>query len=301
MQSTWRSFCAGLLVVVAALCVAETADAADPASLPVGPARIDVPRAAPDGSAVAVWTYRPAGLAPTAPVVIVMHGIHRNAGDYRDNWIAAADKYHLLIAAPEMTKAQFPGGRGYNRGNMFDADKKPLPRSEWAWPVIEKVFDAVRVAAGTKVESYVLFGHSAGAQFTHRFVLFSGATRASAAISANAGWYTMPTFGERFPYGLEGSPSDDGGLRRALAKPMVIMLGDQDIDPNHKYLRHSRRAEKQGANRFERGHAFFAAAQAAAKRLGVPLNWRLEIVPGVGHDNAGMTDAATRWIAARGR
>jgi len=298
MQAIWWSCCASLLVAVAATCAAETADAADPASLPVGPARIAVPRAAPDGSAIAVWTYRPAGLAPTAPLVIVMHGVHRNAGVYRDNWIAAADRYRLLVAAPEMTKAQFPGGRGYNRGNMFDADKKPLPRSEWAWPVIEKVFDAVRRAAGAKVERYVLFGHSAGAQFTHRFVLFGGATRASATISANAGWYTMPTFAERFPYGLDGGPIDDDELKRALARPMVIMLGDRDTDPNHKYLRRTRRADRQGANRFQRGQAFFSAAQAASKRLGAPLNWRLEIVPGVGHANAGKTAASARWIAA---
>lgn len=268
---------------------------------PDGAGRIEVAGAAPDGSPMVVWTYRPKGLKRNRPVVVVMHGVKRDASDYRDNWIAAADKYRLLVVAPEMTKEQFPGGRGYNRGNMFAKDKTLQPRSQWAWPVIEKVFDAVKANSGTTANDYFIFGHSAGAQFVHRFALFGGRTRAKAVIAANAGWYTMPTFDTAFPYGLKDSPLDEAGLKVALGRPMVVLLGDQDTDRNHKHLRRTKRADVQGLHRFARGHTFFKSAQTAAGRLGVPFAWRLEVVPGVAHDNAGMTDAAARWIAGQAR
>ena len=270
-------------------------------ALPDGAGRIEVPGAAPDGSAMVVWTYRPKGLKRNRPVVIVMHGVKRNASDYRDNWIDAADKYRLLVVAPEMTKQQFPGGRGYNRGNMFAKDKTLQPRALWAWPVIEKVFDAVKAGSGATAGGYFIFGHSAGAQFVHRFALFGGKTRAKAVLSANAGWYTMPTFDTDFPYGLKGSPLDAARLKAAFGRPLILFLGDQDTNPNHKFLRRSTKANRQGAHRFARGHAFFKTAQEEARRLGAKFAWRLEVVPGVGHDNAGMTDAAARWIAGQAR
>lgn len=294
-----RSNCAAVLLAFALVLPSLASPvSAKPQRLPDGPASIEVANAAPDGTAVTVWTYRPAALPADAPIVIVMHGVKRNAADYRDNWQAAAEKYRLLVAVPEMTKHQFPGGRGYNQGNMFTRGHVPVPAQKWAWHTIEKVFGAVRAASGSKARTYDIFGHSAGAQFVHRFVLFAGQTHARLAISANAGWYTMPDFAERYPYGLADSAATEATLRAALQEHMVVLLGDADTDPGHKYLRHTARADAQGLNRFDRGRAFFRTAEAQAKRLGVPLGWRLQIVPGVGHDNAAMVDAAAKLIVS---
>ena len=48
--------------------------------------------------------------------------------------------------------------------------------------------------------------------------------------------------------------------------------------------------------RFQRGHAFFTAAQGAARELDVKLAWTLVEVPGVAHDGAAMSRAAADML-----
>ena len=84
----------------------------------------------------------------------------------------------------------------------------------------------------------------------------------------------------------------------ALARPVTILLGEEDRDPHHPQLRRDAGSDAQGTNRFDRGRAFFAEAGAAARRLGLPFAWRLATVPGVAHSNAGMAVAAAPLLAA---
>ena len=62
-------------------------------------------------------------------------------------------------------------------------------------------------------QRYHIYGRSAGGQFVHRLALFVPEARCEAAITANAGWYTVPTFaGDGFPYGLKGSAATPADL-----------------------------------------------------------------------------------------
>ena len=285
-----------ILIVCLAAALLPPRAGAEGVPVPPGAAVIQVPGAAPDGSAMTVWTYRPAGLAPEDRIVFVMHGVRRNADVYRDNWVEHAKTHRFLLVVPEMTQAQFPRDAGYIFGNMVDRAGRPKPPAEWAWRSIEKIFDAVRLGTGSARTTYSLFGHSAGAQFVHRLVTFAEAPRVDLALAANAGWYTLPRFVEAFPYGLANGPIDEARLKANLAKPLVILLGDKDTDPNHPNLRRNAEADRQGTNRFDRGKNFLAVAEAEAKRLGVKFAWKLVVVPGVAHDNAGMVDAAVRLL-----
>jgi hypothetical protein len=197
---------------------------------------------------------------------------------------------------PEMTLEQFPGDAGYNLGNMVDAKGVAKPPAAFAWTAIEKIFDAVRDGVGSARKTYAIYGHSAGAQFVHRLVIFADNPRLDLAIAANAGWYTLPLVSEPFPYGLASSPAVETQVKANFAKPMLILLGSRDNDPNHRLLRRDAGSDRQGTNRFERGQFFVRTAEAAATRLGVPFNWRVQSVPGIGHDSPGMTDAAVRWL-----
>lgn len=274
---------------------------AQPTAIANGPSSFAVPGATPDGSAVRVWSYRPPGLMPDDPIVIVMHGVLRNGRTYRDNWVEAGRVHRLLVLVPEMTQKQFPGNAGYSLGNMTNRTGKALPAEMWAWQTIEKVFDRARIATGSRRERYALFGHSAGAQFVHRLVMFAERPRVEVAISANAGWYAMPTLTERYPYGLRDGPVDAGRVRAGFARPLVVLLGSEDTDPDDDNLRRTTAAMRQGVNRLERGQRFFELAKAEAKAAGSTFAWRLDLVPGADHDNQRMIGSALEWISGRKR
>ncbi|MGL5448430.1 MAG: hypothetical protein ACRDBL_14075 [Rhabdaerophilum sp.] len=234
--------------------------------------------------------------AKPCPLVIAMHGLTRNAIQTRDNWLDLAEKHGLIVVAPYLDTKRFPT-RLYQQGGVVGEPD----RSKWLYQSIERLYDHLVAQKRAEPTGYVLFGHSAGAQFVHRFVIAMPQARYRLAIAGNAGFYTLPTGkseagGFEFPFSLDGTPITEAERKAALQRPMILMLGDQDIDPNHYQLNNSDGARAQGPHRFARGQFFFSAAEAEAKRLGVPLGWKKVVVPGVDHNNTRMAAAAAQMI-----
>lgn len=284
------------LLILAALALASaTGWAAEAVDTTAAPERGSF-EFAHGGHQLPIWYYRPAALTPDAPVLFVIHGVGRNASEYLADWIAQADAHRCLLVAPEFSKAQFPGEESFNSGNLFDAAGQLRPRDQWSYSVLEPLFDAVRTRFGMTRNDYLLFGHSAGAQFVQRFLYFVPETRAARAVAANAGWYMLPELDRAFPYGLQGTPAGAAALRHVMAFPLSVLLGEADTDAQHQSLRHTPAADAQGLHRFARGQFFFQRARAAAAALGVPFNWSLATVPGVAHVNKDMAPAAARFL-----
>ncbi len=248
------------------------------------------------GHKLTVWHYRPAGAAADAPVLFVIHGVGRNAEEYLNDWVALAEQKKIWLVVPEFSKTEFPGEEAFNSGNLFDANGLPVPRAQWAYSMIEPIFDAVRERLGSQRKNYLIYGHSAGAQFVQRFLYFVPEARVTRLIAANAGWYMLPELTTAFPYGLKGTVLNEAALRTAFARPLVVLLGEADIDSQHKSLRHTPEADAQGLYRFARGHYFFAHAKAAAAALNTPFNWTLATVPNVEHSNQGMAPSAMQHL-----
>lgn len=282
-----------LLIAGVTGCVASNGNRADE-GLPPGSGAIRFEGL--PGITMRAFYHRPEQYRTGSPILIVMHGVKRNADWYRDAWRPLSEQTGVLIVAPEFSRQAFPGGRSYNRGGMRQRDGKPAPADEWSFTAVERLFDAVRRRTGSSKDSYLLFGHSAGAQFVHRMMTFLPELRVKRAVAANAGWYAMPGFAEKFPHGLGDSGIGEEQLRRAFRRNLVVMLGDADIDPNGRYLNRSAGAMRQGVNRFSRGLAYFDAAKMEAARLDVPLNWVLQIVPGAGHSTHQVKEAALRAL-----
>lgn len=236
-----------------------------------------------------VYTYRPRQCDENCPIQFVLHGQGRTASNYRDYWELSADRYGFLVVVPEFTKADWPGGAGYNRGDV-DATED---RDKWGFLVVEHLFDEVR----TTQKDYRIFGHSAGAQFLHRFLYFVPENRATTAVAANAGWYTLPEWRDdkvqfRWPHSLAGAKVGEKEARQALSRRMLVLLGEGDTDPNASDLDKTPGSMAQGANRVERGALFIAQATSLAKELGVPFRWELAYVPGTAHEGSKMSRAA---------
>lgn len=240
---------------------------------------------------IRVWFQAPEHELRSAPILFVMTGRQRNAREYRDQWRRFAQQYGVLVVVPEISDELFPGA-SYNLGNMVDSSKEPVPTDESAFNVIEPLFDAVVADIGSTADRYDLYGHSAGAQFVHRFVMFQQPNRVAKAVAANAGWYTALDEQAAFPYGLRDSPATAASISSALATPLVILLGEHDNDPTTDGLRTTPGAMAQGDHRLARGKFFFASATLAADRLQVPLAWRVLIVPDAEHSNEQMAAAA---------
>jgi poly(3-hydroxybutyrate) depolymerase len=241
---------------------------------------------------ITVYTYLPERLKPSAaPIVFVMHGHGKNAKGYRDTWIEHADKYQFMVVAPLFDKEQW-GGADYSYASVVAKDGKLQAASMWSFNLIEHLFDLIKRSTGNQNSTYFIYGHSEGGQFVHRLVLFLPEARYARAVAANPGWYTMPTFDVKFPYGLDGSPATEASLKKSLGREFVLMLGDRDTDPNHKDLRKTPEAMAQGVNRFERGQDYFKEARQRAAELKCTLGWHIQVVPGVAHQNSEMSGPA---------
>ncbi|HFC01075.1 MAG TPA: alpha/beta hydrolase [Phaeodactylibacter sp.] len=226
-------------------------------------------------------------------IVIVMPGLNRNADEYRDAWLELANEYRLLIIAPQFSTEYYPDSRCYNLGNMFDSDGKLIPEEKWSFSIIDPLFDFVKKNTKSKFSKYFLFGHSAGAQFVSRFMIFKPDNKVAVAITANAGWYTLLDNGMNFPYGLAQSPLHTFSLS-LFQKKIIILLGEEDCHPDSPNLRRCPEADAQGLHRLERGFYFFNQSKLLAKKLKTPFVWKIKTVPNVGHDGALMAKTAAK-------
>ena len=287
-----KNFVAGVLLMVG---IVGSAWAATP--IPDGRWRFQFvdARGRPDRP-IDVYTYRPRRCDSRCPIVFVMHGVKRNASDYRAYWELLADKYQFLVVAPTFDQKHWAKAAGYNLGDMAEQPD----REKWAYSAIEHLFDEVRDGHN----GYAIFGHSAGGQFVQRMALFRPDNRATVMVAANPGWYTMPEWRKEkaqdpFPYSLVGSPAGEAELKKALAKRFILLAGEKDDDPNDENLNQSAGAKRQGESRIERAENFFMAATTAARDLGVKFAWDLVEVPDTAHDAEAMSKAAADAMFAR--
>lgn len=229
----------------------------------------------------------------TAPIVMVFHGMSRNADDYRDYWISSADKYGFMIFCPEFTKELYPSGQ-YNYGNMITSGNLN-PKEVWSFSIVNPIFDRIKLATANESESFYMFGHSAGSQFVHRCLTFLPEVKAKKAVTANAGWYTMPDFDVVYPYGLEGSFLHSDSLPQLFEREIIVLLGTADTLRTSS-LRQTALADDQGLNRFERGHYYFNWSSSYASENELVFNWSIMDVPDVGHTGSAMSVAAANYF-----
>ena len=264
-----------------------------------------------------VYYRSPTNFSADTPVWFVMHGASRNADDYRDYLAAAPGATDALIIAPQFDKTNWPGSRSCNLGNVAvsESNHTPRDRTDWSFSKIEPLFDYVTTTFAPQVtaDSYSMYGHSAGAQFIHRYLMWEPDARVKLAVAANAGWYTLPLYAEpgdpypyAWPYSLSGAPDYDASTApldpipaanptAAFAKRLVVLLGDQDTQRTSS-VRQTTEADAQGLNRFERGQFFFTTAEDEAEEQAVPFHWRQQIVPGVGHSGSQMAVPAAELL-----
>ncbi|TRO66829.1 steryl acetyl hydrolase [Christiangramia sabulilitoris] len=246
---------------------------------------------------IKVWTYKPENWKNRDRILFVMHGGGRNADDYLDAWKEIAEINNVLIIAPEFeNKFSKYITNDYQEGNLYTFFGSKNPEEEWAYQVIENIFDHLKKTNNITNKNYDIFGHSAGGQFVHRMILLMPEARIENAIAANAGFYTLPTEDLEYPYGLKDTPVTDTSLKKSFNKKMIILLGENDNDPELGTFRETELAMQQGRHRLERGSNFFKAASRSAKRKSWDLHWKIDTIQDVGHNYREMSSAAVKYL-----
>lgn len=257
---------------------------AQAAPLPMGPGQMEMPNGA---EPITLFTYKP----PTytdGPLLVVFHGVARNAEEYRNFAITLAERFKAIVVTPFFDKDRFPTAR-YQRGGLMGEDGQPRPPEQWTYAAVPKIVAYVRQHEAKPALPYYLIGHSAGGQFLVRLAAFLPG-EAVRIVAANPGSHLFPTRDQEFGYGFGGLPavlSNDAVLQRYLAAPVTFYLGTDDIYPRPSFD-DSPAGMKQGANRLERGRACFAFAEKLARDRGWTFNWRKVETPGIGHSAAFM-------------
>lgn len=241
------------------------------------------------GTELELFTYKPASYRGEK-MLFVLHGVLRNADEYRDDACALADRHGLLVVAPRFDTERFPSRR-YQRGGLLDSAGRAQAPAQWTYAFLPAIAAEIRTREGLPALPFWVIGHSAGGQFVARMSAFQ-TTGAVRHVAANAGSHLFPTRDLPFGYGFGGLPeelADDDTLQRYLAAPLTLYQGTADAGPDD-YFDTSESAMRQGAGRYQRGKACFEQARALAKAKGWAFAWRLVEAEGIAHDHQKMFD-----------
>ena len=238
---------------------------------------------------VEIFYITPEEINEDTKVLFVIHGNSRNAEDYLSAWIPHIKNKNVIVAAPQFNKANFSNffllEMAESSGNVNKDKSKYINNS------ISLFFNYIKSKFSLNIETYSMFGHSAGAQFTHRYMLLSKDKRISNAVVANAGWYTFISNAD-FPYGIKSSPIiiSDEHLRWFMSNKVNLLIGSEDI--GSKSLNSSKGAKLQGITRVDRANSYFNSLITKAEDSNYALRWNYRVLNNVDHDFKKVTPYA---------
>ena len=144
---------------------------------------------------------------------------------------------------------------------------------------------------------YDVFGHSAGGQILHRLAIFYPSSKVNQIIAANAGFYTLPDLETTLPFGVKNTTIDTQNLQLSFTKNLTLLIGELDNEQEQGgTLLRSVSADKQGIHRLARGQFFYDFSKNVAEEMKANYNWKIKMVPNVGHDHEKMGKAAARLL-----
>ena len=238
---------------------------------------------------IEIYYISPNVIDENTKVIFVIHGNTRNAEDYLSEWRPYIAKKNVIVVAPKFTKESF---KYFALLEMAQSSGKVnRDESEYINNSISLIFNFIKSKFSLNTQTYSMFGHSAGAQFTHRYMLLSDDKRISSAVIANAGWYTFISTAE-FPYGIKNAPikiSSDH-IRWYTASKVNLLIGSDDV--GFKSLNTSKGAQIQGNNRFERANNYFNTLIKEAEKNNYVLRWNFKVLDDVDHDYKKITPIA---------
>ena len=242
---------------------------------------------------VEILYITPNAINEDTEIIFVIHGNSRNADDYLSAWIPLVQNKNVIIAAPNFDKKNF---RYFFLLESAESNGTINERSDsYINTSISLFFNYFKSIFALNANTYKMFGHSAGAQFTHRYMLLSNDQRISDAVIANAGWYTFLN-GEQYPYGIKDTPIEisSSHIRWFMSNKTSLLIGS--IDTNLNNVNSSAGAQKQGITRVDRADSYFKSLIDISDKKEIPFRWSYKVINNVGHDYQKMTPIAASTL-----
>lgn len=260
---------------------------------------------------ITVFYYVPtSGDIAKMKVLFSMHGAERNGAIQRGVWRNIAEEYGFIVIAPQYAHANKYLENDYQFGGVSHHPKNFSPREEeqWTYKTVEAIFDFFKKSTGNKAKTYDMFGHSAGGQFVHRYLLMTPEARVGKAVAANPGNYTYPqslglsssdgTFADPsgWPFSLQGTKFETPERLAAFFKrKLTIAIGANDtVRVDTEKTKATDPSYIQGINRYERAFKYFEFCKSLAKSKGMQFNWNILEVPEAGHSSAQIIYGTTK-------
>ena len=244
---------------------------------------------------VELFYLSPQEINQDTKVLFVIHGNSRNAMGYLEKWIPFVKNKNVVVVAPLFTKESY---RYFALLQSASSSGKINKNSDdYLNNSISLFFNFFKNKFLLSNNTYKMYGHSAGAQFTHRYMLLGDDYRISNAVIANAGWYTFLN-GSKFPYGIQDAPINISSerVRWFMSSKTTLLIGSSDV--GLQSLNTSKGAMKQGNNRLERANNYFSSLVLSGEENRIPFRWNFHLIKDVAHSNAEMTPAAAKILLA---
>jgi poly(3-hydroxybutyrate) depolymerase len=252
------------------------------------------------------YVYVPA--SQPVSILVIAHG-SRAKGEtaqdtalkYLKRWTNYANTQNLLVIAPVFDDARFgnlSGGYGGYRG-LFG---KIIAADQFVLNLVEQ---NKRIISNPS-KPFLLYGHSAGAQFAIRFAVTHPNT-VSRVVASAPGRFSYPRGDIAWPYGaglFERKIKWDDGTKTKVSVvgslqnfldatgKVVVVIGSKDTKAQPQRPGHS------GKNRIDYGKSWVNEMNALAKEHGLRSRASIKIIPGVGHDSKKLTSHSARMLFA---
>jgi predicted esterase len=249
------------------------------------------------------YAYVPTNIPEQPEILILVHGTppkddtaEANAEYYLTSWIDYAEEHGLILIAPAFNQQDFSSRFGDQAMSGYRGlFGREIGADEWVLRLVK----AHQQAFGSAVEPFYLYGHSAGGQFTARFLVTHPELVKKAVISS-AATYPQPSTAVNWPFGLgelhaeiewdsdtvnqvDVIPDKQKWLA-ATQIPLTVIVGLNDLaELPLEYI-----PGQKGKNRLTIARNWIRDMAEFAEANGLESRFKLEIIPGKGHSMGGL-------------
>lgn len=249
------------------------------------------------------YTYVPTTVPEKPEILVLVHGTplkdetaEWNAEYYVTNWIDFAEEHGYILIAPAFNQEDFSSRRG---DHAMSGYRGLFGREIGADAWVLRLVKAHQQAFGSTNEQFYMYGHSAGGQFTGRFLVTHPETVKKAVITS-AATYPQPDTEVAWPFGMGELHTDiewDADTIKhvdivpekekwlaATQIPLTVIVGLNDLTELPSDLIPGQK----GKNRCTIGRNWVKDMAVFAEANGLESRLRLEMIPGKGHSMSGL-------------